>query len=238
MIPNKELRRRIIEKAYEYKLPHSSSAFSCLDALAHIYENILGPEDTFILSKGHGAMALYAVLENQGKRPTWQMHPDYREEVGIAATTGSLGHGLPIAVGRALGKKYKGQGRVYVMMGDCEMSEGSNWEALTLANALEVNLTTLVDWNQRGVLGEISEYGLDGNKIAERLKAFGCRTEMLDGHDPHDLAKIGECNKGLQAYVLKTVRGKGIPVLEASKSHHYYWHLNVPHYHEALELLK
>ena len=105
MIPNKELRKKLIENIYEKQMKHVGPALSCLDIIDYLYANVLKQDDIFILSKGHGAIALYTVLEKHGKKPDWLMHPELDEEKGIHATTGSLGHGLPIAIGRTFAYK-------------------------------------------------------------------------------------------------------------------------------------
>ena len=148
--------------------------------------------DRFILSKGHGPVALYAILAAKGFFPeTWLdgfmdhggklgSHPDRTLVPGIEASTGSLGHGLPIAVGvaRALRAKHLTEPRVVVLCGDAELNEGSNWEAIALAAHLELaNLTLLVVDNHSSVYGPAS--------WTERLGSFGWSVQEVDGHD-HD----------------------------------------------------
>ena len=220
---NNDLRKKILEKGRAAGLVHYSSAFSCLDFVAYLYDNVLKEEDTFILSKGHGAMALYAVLEKHGFNPTWQMHPDYDPKNGIMATSGSLGHGLPIGLGYALAKKFQSNpGRTFVLIGDGESVEGTNWEALSLANKFGVNLTVAVDWNKNQIGGEVKDIsGIDYHTLLRRFEAFGCDTSYLRGHSQEDLGKIKTLDSKLNALILDTVAGKGVSFLEELQPHHY-----------------
>jgi len=154
------MRRRILEVSQKVSAVHIAPAFSCLEIVDTVYFGLMRRSDefpnpdTFILSKGHGAMAQYAVLEELGilrredldecGKPGGKlgMHPDYGLP-GIEASTGSLGHGLPLAMGMALADKVLGPERVvYVVTSDGELQEGSNWEALMLAPSL--GLTNIV----------------------------------------------------------------------------------------------
>jgi len=226
MIPNKDLRRRLMEKGHEIKSGHFGSSLSCLDSIKYLYDNILKKEDIFILSKGHGDMALYTVLESKGYNVPWTSHLDLNEKEGIYATTGSLGHGLPIGLGRAFAKKVKNEkGTVYIMTGDGEMQEGSNWEALTLASVLNIdNLVLLVDWNKYQSTGDVLNVGgFNASSLYKRLNAFEFNTQIINGHDNKDLSKLKELKKGLNAIILDTVKGKGVKCLEESHAHGYSW---------------
>jgi transketolase len=170
-------------------------------------------------------MALYAVLESKGKNPVWEEHPELNEKEGIYATTGSLGHGLPIATGRALAKKLKGEkGRVYVLTGDGEMQEGSNWEALISANFLKVNITALIDWNKYQNVGKVQEeMNLDGKSLEKKLRSFGFKTRIINGHKISGLKKLKRLKDGCNAIILDTIKGKGISILEKNSPHVYTW---------------
>jgi transketolase len=180
---------------------HEESTTSTLDALWVLYERILridpaspeGPDrDRFILSKGHGPAALYAILAAKGFfAADWLDrflehdghlggHPDRTQVPGIEASTGSLGHGLPIAVGTALGLRAKGslEQRTIVLCGDAELNEGSNWEAILLAPQRKLgNLTVLVIDNHSSILTM--------QPWPERIGSFGWDVRVVDGHD-HD----------------------------------------------------
>jgi transketolase len=222
---NKEIRRKILEKGHQNNISHYGSALSCVDAIKYLYDNVLDKEDVFILSKGHGAMALYAVLEEHGKNPIWKLHPELDEKNGLYATSGSLGHGLPIATGRAFAKKLKGEkGRVYVLTGDGEMEEGSNWEALMIANSLDININLLVDFNKYQSLGKVQDImNMNEKSLERKLKSFGFKTKIINGHDPEELKKLGRLKYGRNAVILDTIKGKGVSSLERDCPHTYNW---------------
>ncbi len=146
----KALLRRMVEIDYRHKHRHLPGSLSALPIIADIYE-AMEPEDIFILSKGHSCAALYAVLEAMGKHPNCALvHPERDVENGIEITSGSLGHGLPIAVGMAYANKlHDCRDMVHVLIGDGEAQEGSNFEALCLAAKLDLDrwLTVHMDFN-------------------------------------------------------------------------------------------
>lgn len=180
---------------------HAASATSTLDVLYVLYEDVLrldpaNPDwelrDRFLLSKGHGPMAFYAVLARKGFFPVDELrrflrsdgrlggHPDRRQVPGVEISTGSLGHGLPMALGIAYALRAKGlhEQRVIVLTGDAELNEGTNWEAILHAGAESVaNLTLVVVDNRSGTLP------MGG--IADKLGVFGWDATTVDGRD-HD----------------------------------------------------
>ena len=168
-----KLRRRILTVAFRDSMGHIPSALSILEIIWTLYDKVMTPDDQFILSKGHGVMALYAVLEEKGLLD-WSTklmgHP--KRGGAILASTGSLGHGLPMAVGLALAKKIKGEaGTVYVLIGDGEMNEGTSWESGLLIDKLNLNnISVGVDDNGT------SEFKLPnpfGYKIIKTIKGDG-----------------------------------------------------------------
>ena len=236
---NKDLIKKVVEGSKKYKLGHCGSALSCLDIVDCLYKDVLKEDDLFILSKGHGSMALYSVLEQYGHKQEWAMHPELNENKGIYATTGSLGHGLPIGVGRAFAKKLKNKpGRVYVLMGDGEMAEGSVWESLILAKTLKLdNLTALIDHNKYGAVYRINEITSDDQYVLKKkLKAFGFNTSIVDGHNQKEFRKIK--NKGLKAIIFNTIKGNGIDFLEESHAHGFNFFFEPEKYKEVMENLK
>jgi transketolase len=180
---------------------HDESSTSTLDAIWVLYDRVLRvrpgepdweDRDRFILSKGHGPAAFYAVLADKGFFPSDELaafldyhgalgsHPDRTLVPGVEASTGSLGHGLPMAIGTALALRAKdnAQARVIVLCGDAELNEGSNWEAIMLAPHLRLsNLTLLVIDNHTSTIPM--------GPWRERLGSFGWRTDIVSGHD-HD----------------------------------------------------
>jgi transketolase len=184
---------------------HSSASTSTFDVIRVLYERVLdvSPEtigdegrDRFYLSKGHGPMAYYAVLADRGFFPeSWLaewgtyesplgFHPDRNLVPGVEISSGSLGHGLPLAVGTALGLRAQGIGsRVVVLVGDAELDEGSNHEALELAAALSLDALTVVVVDNRS-----SSYAVPG-RIADRFATEGWHTVSVDGRDHAALEK-------------------------------------------------
>jgi transketolase len=140
----------MLEQAYRIGYSHMPSALSALPIIMEIYEGFDFENDVFILSKGHGAYALYAVLEEGGFHPDWNHHEPQRDaENGVMATAGSLGHGLPVAAGIAYAKKLKREpGTVHVLLGDGEISEGTTWESmLFIAGFYLENIKIHIDCN-------------------------------------------------------------------------------------------
>lgn len=207
---NQVLRKKILDIVYTSKDGHMPSAFSIVDILEVLYSSVLNVDpdypdwpdrDYFILSKGHGCVALYAVLHKHGFITQEDLdgfcqlggilgeHPDTNKVPGVEASTGSLGHGLPYAVGIALGHRLRGaDNKVYVLVGDGESHEGTIWEAANVAASLELgHLTVIVDWNQSGAqLMPIDD-------IPARWRAFGWETTVVDGHSgPQIEAALGE----------------------------------------------
>jgi transketolase len=201
---------------------HDLASYSTLDVLRVLYERVLevSPEtvddprrDRFLLSKGHGPTAYYAVLCDRGFIPeSWLepwgtfdsplgYHPDRNLVPGVEISSGSLGHGLPLAVGTALGLRAQGiDSRVVVLVGDAELDEGSNHEALELAAALGLDALTVVVIDNR-----TSSYTVPG-RIAERFATEGWQVVTVDGRDHRDLeTALSERGLGVPNAVVATV---------------------------------
>jgi transketolase len=182
---------------------HDSSSFSTLDVLHVLYEDVLrvDPErpdwpgrDRFILSKGHGPVGYYAVLARKGFFPPEELprfmewdgilgsHPDRLQVPGVEASTGSLGHGLPMAVGVAYALRARGldDQRVFVLTGDAELNEGSNWEAILHAGARRLDNLTLIVVDNRSSTVALGD-------IAAKIAAFGWDARAVDGRDHDEL---------------------------------------------------
>ncbi len=211
----KSLIRRTIGIDYTYRHNHLPGSLSALPIIADIYEsmNIVGHredgarvqdfrngKDIFILSKGHAAAAWYAVLETYGYKPHLENpHPERDPENGVTATTGSLGHGLPMAVGIALAKQLKGEsGIVHVLLGDGECAEGTTWESILLAGAWKLdNLKIHVDGNGCGCLADVPtktriiEFVASANNVLlvwhKTVKGFGVKS--IEGTKDHVMVK-------------------------------------------------
>jgi transketolase len=201
---------------------HDPASYSTLDVLRVLYERVLdvSPEtvddsrrDRFLLSKGHGPMAYYAVLCDRGFIPeSWLRewgsfdsplgyHPDRNLVPGVEISSGSLGHGLPLGVGTALGLRAQGiDSRVMVLVGDAELDEGSNHEALELAPALGLDALTVVVVDNRS-----TSYAVPG-RIAERFSTEGWQVTTVDGRDHDALEKaLSERGLGVPNAVVATV---------------------------------
>ncbi len=226
-------RRRILEVSQKVDALHVAPAFSCLElvdaVLNYCVDEPVGGADAFILSKGHGAMAHYVVLEGLGvldpsrvdrisqSGSTVGGHPD-RGIPGIIASTGSLGHGLPLALGIARGKReHSTPGTVFVVMSDGELMEGSVWEALLLGPSLGItNVTVIIDHNGSISRGDIMKVQPNLIPVAPKLQAFGWDTREVDGHDTAAIVEALRSGSGTAplAIIATTTKGKGVSYME------------------------
>ncbi len=240
----KLLRRHVLNMAYNGGSVHIGCAFSLIEIMSLLYAEILtfdpqNPKsenrDYLVLSKGHGVMAQYACFREIG----WLTDEHLRSylsdgsllhglseshTVGCEVSSGSLGHGLPIAVGIALGLKMRGnQKRVFCIVGDGELNEGPNWEALAFASHHQLsNLWVIVDANAFQAMGR-SQDVLNMEPMVDKFRAFGLASEECSGHDMGALRKTIthlEQEKP-KALVARTVKGKGITFMENDNQWHY-----------------
>ncbi len=259
----KKVRKDILDMIYRTNGPHIGCSFSMVDILTVLYFKILNiypknpgnPErDRFILSKGHAVPALYAVLSKRGfidkkildefakDGSMLEQHPTRNIKFGIEATSGSVGHGLSIGAGMALAGKYdKKKYRVFVLVGDGELDEGSNWEAIMFAAHHKLdNLAVIVDRNNLQILGKTAEVlGLE--PLAGKWCSFGWETKEIDGHNFGSLIKTFNelpFKKGKPSCIIaKTIKGKGVSFMENELR----WHDKYPNeeeYKKALGELK
>lgn len=235
-------RRRILDVSQTVTALHIAPSFSCMELVATIYFGLMKrtgdpeTEDTFILSKGHGSLAQFAVLEDLGViprsylenycRPGWPLatHPDFGT-AGIAASTGSLGHGLGLAVGMAYADRMKGRANtIYVVLSDGELQEGSVWEALMTAPSLGITqLVALVDLNDFQSLGRTSEVLPNFYPMLDKVRAFGWEAVAVDGHDPQAIYDAVAQRQGDRPLIVlgSTVKGKGVSFMENVPVWHY-----------------
>jgi transketolase len=226
---------------------HIGGSLSMADMLAVLYGQVMrfDPQrpdwpkrDRFILSKGHGCAALYAVLAECGFFPLEWLdtyhedgarlagHATHKGTPGVELSTGSLGHGLPVGCGMALAARRDGHAhRVFVMLSDGECDEGSNWEAALFAPHHELdNLVVTVDYNKIQSLGHVHEV-LDLDPLAEKWEAFGWATRELDGHDlsalKETLAQVPFEPGKPSCIVAHTIKGKGVSFMEGKLQYHY-----------------
>lgn len=248
-------RRRILDISQKVTALHIAPAFSCLEMTDVIYHGLMRSgererfSDLFLMSKGHGCMSQYVILEDLGIMPTEEIeryctpagvlgaHPD-RGTPGIEASTGSLGHGLGIGVGMAYAEAIKSTDcRVYVVLSDGELQEGSTWEAVQMAVNLRLeNLLLFVDLNDFGGLERISEAHPAVYPVIEKLEAFGWEAAQANGHDAEAmLAAVTERRGGRPfALVGKTVKGRGVSYME----HVPIWHYRSPSKEEYATALR
>lgn len=227
---------------------HYGSTFSAAEVFAVLYYSVLRikPEvpawpdrDRFVLSKGHAAIGLYPVLADLGYFPAAELdgytrlgspfgdHPDMRKVPGADFSSGSLGHGLSVALGMALGGRLAGREfRTYCMVGDGELGEGQIWEAAMAASHFQAgHLVCIVDRNGLSIDGRTEDI-LAVEPIAEKFRAFGWQTTDVEGHDVHAiLDAFGSLHAGVvgppQLIIAHTVKGRGVKRME----HDAEWHL-------------
>lgn len=243
----RRLRRDIVEMTTRAGSGHPSSSMSAIDIIVALYcggvlrhrpDQPRWPDrDRFILSKGHAAPALYAILAERGYFPRQELktlraigsplegHPNMRLLAGVEASTGSLGQGLSIGLGHALAGRLDGRDyRTYVMTGDGEMDEGQVWEALMAAPHHGVDTLTLIVDHNKAQQSNLLERVLDYRPLIEKLRAFHWHVQEIDGHDMGQiLAALDEARTVAgrpQAIVAHTVKGKGVSWVETDWSYH------------------
>ncbi len=214
----KKIRVDTINMSAEYCDGHVASSFSYVEILVVLYSVFIDDKSQFILSKGHGAFALYAMLRNLGYNPKISGHPDIETDQGIMCTTGSLGHGIAIAVGKALAKKIKKEkGTIYVVVGDGECQEGSVWESMNIASKYKLdNLVVIIDHNKLQALDAVENIANE-KRLGDKFRAFGAEVVEVDGHSVEELIDIFYSlnNRGLPYVVIAhTVKGKGVSFME------------------------
>jgi transketolase len=244
-----EYRKKILKYIVKAKAGHTGGSLSCTDILNVLYNEIMNvspqnfsspDRDRYIQSKGHTVEALFVVLADKGFFPEEDLntlcqyqshyigHPT-RKVNGVEQNTGALGHGLPIAVGTAIaGKLDKKNYKVYTLMGDGEMPEGSNWEAaLTAAHYKLDNLCAIVDKNTLQITASTADV-CNTDPLDEKWKSFGWAVREVDGNDVAALKEILQelpFEEGKPSVVIAhTTKGKGVSYMEGVLK----WHHGVP----------
>ena len=243
----KRVRKWIVDATSEAASGHPSTSLSAVELACVLYfGDVLRykpdqpdwpDRDRFILSKGHAAPMLYAVLAEAGYFPTDQLltlrkfgsplegHPNMKRLPGVEASTGSLGQGLSIGIGHALAARIDGKGyRTYVMQGDGETQEGQTWEAAMFAGNHGIdNLTLVLDRNryqQSGATDDISSL----DPLPDKFSAFGWEVTEIDGHAIDEVGKAYDWARGVkdkpQVVIANTVKGRGVAYLEAEGNYH------------------
>jgi transketolase len=248
----REIRRNILMASCASGHGHIPTSFSVIEMLCSVYETMRhdpqNPQwverDIFILSKGHAALGLYAVLAQYGYLPVEELktfgafqsrlgcHPDRLKVPGVELSTGSLGHGIGVAVGMALAFRLQNSPRrVYTLVGDGEANEGSVWESVMIATQLRLtNLLILLDFNRSQLRS------LQIPNPADRFKAFCCETQEVNGHDLAALQDALVKPAGtVKVIVAHTKKGYGCPTLINNV---FEWHRKSPNADEYETLLK
>lgn len=211
-----KLRRRILEVAFRDGMGHIPSALSILDIIWCLYDSVMTKDDQFILSKGHGVMALYAVLEAKGLLDwSYKLMGHPKRGGAILASTGSLGHGLPMAVGLAMAKKIKGEpGRVFCLIGDGECNEGTTWESALLAAHHRLdNLMVIVDQNHSG------DRALMTGNLYRKFESFGWWGNERNGHESFKVNRDGNLGNQPMFLIANTIKGSGVPFMQNPSWH-------------------
>ena len=259
-----ELRKRIVETSYRARIPHLGSCLSCLDLLVYLYweELQINPSkpneknrDRFVLSKGHGAPGLFQVLAERGfysleklndfgkAGSVFHEHPPKPGYIdGVEAATGSLGHGLPMALGMAIAARINNLAyRTYALLSDGECNEGSIWEAAMLAGGQRIDsLTVIIDFNKWQATGRSKEImALD--PLMKKWDSFGWHVQEINGHNFEEIEsslKLAKKEKSKpSAIIANTIKGKGVSFMEDNNN----WHYKTPNekeFKDAIEELE
>ncbi len=244
-----EYRSKLLKYIKQARAGHTSGSLSCVDILNVLYNGVMnvGPDnftdnnrDRFIQSKGHSVEALYVVLADQGFFPEsglntlCQYQSDYvghptRKVNGIEQNTGALGHGLSVSAGMALaGKMDQRKYKVYTLLGDGELAEGSNWEAALTASHYKLdNLIAIIDYNGLQITDKTKNVCCT-DPLEEKFAAFGWSVRLVNGHDISELLSVF-CETPFESgkpglIIAKTIKGKGVSFMESELK----WHHGVP----------
>lgn len=254
----RSVRVSALDMIYRSKASHIGSGYSCVELLVYLYSSWLriSPDlrldsnrDRFILSKGHAAAVYYAVLAEFGFFPkAWlakycQINSPLGGHIdcnvpGVEISTGSLGHGLPIAIGMALAAKRENKKyRVVALLSDGEMESGANWEAFNMAGAKNLdNLIVIIDRNNLQAMG-FTEDILPMKNLDERIRSFGCVCFDVSGHDFSAIDSVFQkIPTGCQPIVIiaHTIKGKGVSFMENKLE----WHYKSPEHEQFCEAME
>lgn len=224
--------KKIINIAYEKKEGHIPSSLSILDILYIIYKKfIIKTDNQFVLSKGHASIGYFVILDHfKLLSEDIESFCDFNSSLGghpsssikqVECSTGSLGHGMPFALGMALAKKIKNEnGKIYVLIGDGESNEGTVWETALLAAHHNLNnLVCIMDYNHS------TDRALSINNINDKFKAFGWNCFEIDGHDINSIEKSLSIESDKPLFILaNTIKGKGCKIMENNPE----WHHKIP----------
>lgn len=243
------LRRNLLKYIYKAKAGHTGGSLSCIDTLNVLYNRVLNVDptnfrnpdrDRYIQSKGHCVEALFVTLADSGFFPESDLetlcqyqshyigHPTKKVN-GVEQNTGALGHGLPICVGEAIAAKLDDKThRVFTLIGDGELPEGSNWEAFLAAAHYKLdNLYAILDYNKQQITGN-NEDVMDTSSVKEKLESFGWAVKEVDGHNLEELEDALNNGPFVEEkpnfIIAHTIKGKGVSYMEGNIK----WHHGVP----------
>lgn len=257
-----ELRMTIVKMIHGAGSGHTGGSLSMAEIITVLYEKVMKvypqqpshpQRDRFVLSKGHGAPALYAILAKKGYFNTGELdtlrqlnsclqgHPCMFKLPGVEMSTGSLGMGISVGVGMALAAKLqKQQHRIFVLCGDGELQEGQNWEGMMAAAKWNLdNLVIIIDRNHVQLDGKVEQI-LPMGDLKAKLESFGLSTFSCDGHDVKSLSDAFDKairNNGPTAIIAETIKGKGVSFMEGQSA----WHgkpIGKEEYEQAMKELK
>jgi len=245
--PAGEMRKTVLKMAFSGSTVHIGCAFSIIELLCVLHRSYLSypnndpnayERDYLLLSKGHGVMAQYAVMHHRG----WLNDEDISNYFsdgstlkglsdsripGLEITSGSLGHGVPIGVGISHALKRRGLNqKVYILTGDGELNEGTNWEGFMFAAHHRLdNLMVIVDQNSFQAMGSTADI-LDLGNIKNKFESFGFDSVSVDGHNENEISQAihnlwSLSSRRPKALIASTIKGKGVPFMEADNTWHY-----------------
>jgi transketolase len=254
----KSIRRHVVQMAHTSCASHTGSALSIVDILSILYFRVMRIDpknpsaldrDRFILSKGHASAALYATLAEKGFFDKKKLnsfyqdggelpgHVDYTAVPGIEASAGSLGHGLSLGAGMALAQRMlKSDSKIFVLVGDGEMNEGSVWEAIQfIPHQRLTNLTLIIDDNKYQGYGP-SKLVLDLTSLSQKLMTFGWNVICINGHNHEELEKaLRQKHTNMPtAIIADTIKGKGVSYME----NQFVWHYKSPNHEQLIQALQ
>lgn len=248
---SKKIRKSILKHAYSSQCSHLGSNLSIVDILTVLYNKFLKiNKNSFILSKGHACLALYCVLNEKkylsskilstfGKNNSILMSHTSHKVRGIELSTGSLGHGLPVACGIALANKIKNKDdRTFVLLSDGELDEGSNWEAILFSAHHKLkNLVVIIDYNKIQSFDTVKKT-INLEPISNKFKSFGYKVKSISGHNFDQIIQAINTKTSRPLVVIaNTIKGKGVKFMENSVLWHYK-PLSKENYLKARNILK
>jgi len=231
----KEIRKKILKLSSIAKSSHVGSSLSIVDILLVLYKFYIKKNNIFVLSKGHACLAYYCILQkfgyisnktlnSYGNNNTILLAHVSHKVPGVEFSTGSLGHGLPYATGRALAEKInKTNKKIYILISDGELNEGTTWESLLFASFHKLdNLIIIIDYNKIQSL-DFTKNVVKLEPLKEKFKSFNCNVKNINGHDFNQISKslLVKKNKKPTVIIANTTKGKGVKYMEGKILWHY-----------------